>query len=321
VPVRMLWESEARRVEPSARQWRRDRVDRALCTEPLFRRRVRALLVVGVVAFGAVGTGTSVATESDRRGEGLSGPGAEAPALIPEPPALPAEPVDTPPDVGMTSPPSAPAEDHALEPEPVDDPYGRLVLGTPDAPAVPTDDPADPAEPPLGDPPGVLDEEIPPVVPAPTDTPPAEPVPPAPGTEPNLDVAPRLVHDGRELPRPQLHVRGRRESGTRRTAMANPPADAQSPVLVAEPTTVAQPAASAHSLATPAPSPPRGVPRFHVVRPGESLWSIAQTLLPPRAATPAIAAEVARLWLLNSRRIGTGNPNLLPVGVALRLRQ
>jgi Tfp pilus assembly protein FimV len=86
---------------------------------------------------------------------------------------------------------------------------------------------------------------------------------------------------------------------------------------------VAPPAAAAPAASitvAPASHPPRGIPRFHPVRPGESLWSIAESLLGGRASSPAVAAEVARLWQLNERRIGTGNPNLLPVGVKLRLR-
>jgi len=60
--------------------------------------------------------------------------------------------------------------------------------------------------------------------------------------------------------------------------------------------------------------------RFHVVRPGESLWSIATALLRPGAADDDIARKVERLWTLNERRIGTANPNLLPIGAKLELR-
>jgi hypothetical protein len=91
------------------------------------------------------------------------------------------------------------------------------------------------------------------------------------------------------------------------------------PVVVGE-IDPAPPAPAAPQLPAPAPGPPRGAPRFHVVRPGESLWSIAAALLGPRAQTVAIARQVARLWLVNERRIATGDPSLLPVGVKLRLR-
>jgi LysM domain len=60
--------------------------------------------------------------------------------------------------------------------------------------------------------------------------------------------------------------------------------------------------------------------RFHVVQPGDSLWSIAKRLLGPNASAGRIAREVNRLWTLNSSRIATGDPDLLMVGTRLELR-
>ena len=60
--------------------------------------------------------------------------------------------------------------------------------------------------------------------------------------------------------------------------------------------------------------------RYHVVRPGESLWLIAADLLDDRATVPRIAREVNRLWELNNEVIGTGRPDLLFAGTRLRLR-
>jgi nucleoid-associated protein YgaU len=57
----------------------------------------------------------------------------------------------------------------------------------------------------------------------------------------------------------------------------------------------------------------------YVVRSGDSLWSIATRLLGPRASAAEIADEVNRLWKLNRDRIGTGDPDLLPVSTELRL--
>jgi hypothetical protein len=57
----------------------------------------------------------------------------------------------------------------------------------------------------------------------------------------------------------------------------------------------------------------------HAVAAGECLWSIAVAYLPSGAPNVEIAVEVRRLWDLNSGRIHTGDPNLLPVGVVLRL--
>jgi nucleoid-associated protein YgaU len=85
---------------------------------------------------------------------------------------------------------------------------------------------------------------------------------------------------------------------------------------VAETVLVAQ--ASAPSEASESPLPDTA--RWHVVEPGESLWSIARRLLGPDASPARIAREVDRLWELNRDRIGTGDPDVLMVGARLRLR-
>jgi nucleoid-associated protein YgaU len=59
--------------------------------------------------------------------------------------------------------------------------------------------------------------------------------------------------------------------------------------------------------------------RSHVVRPGESLWSIAEDLLGGDASPARVAREVNRLWELNAARIGTGDPDLVMAGTTLRL--
>lgn len=59
---------------------------------------------------------------------------------------------------------------------------------------------------------------------------------------------------------------------------------------------------------------------WHVVRPGESLWSIARGLRGPGAGGADVGREVSRLWELNADRIGTGDPDLIRVGQRLRLR-
>jgi hypothetical protein len=63
---------------------------------------------------------------------------------------------------------------------------------------------------------------------------------------------------------------------------------------------------------------PRG--RLHRVAAGDSLWSIAERLLGPRATAAELAAEVERLWRLNRHRIGTGDPDQLPAGITIVLR-
>jgi nucleoid-associated protein YgaU len=56
-----------------------------------------------------------------------------------------------------------------------------------------------------------------------------------------------------------------------------------------------------------------------IVRPGDSLWSIAGDLAGPDASPATIARLVNRLWELNADRIGTGDPDLVMVGTVLRL--
>ena len=59
--------------------------------------------------------------------------------------------------------------------------------------------------------------------------------------------------------------------------------------------------------------------RYHVVRPGESLWLIARDLVGHDASAARVAREVNRLWALNKTRIATGDPDLLMVGTKLAL--
>ena len=60
-------------------------------------------------------------------------------------------------------------------------------------------------------------------------------------------------------------------------------------------------------------------PGVHVVRRGESLWSIAAGLLGPGAGAAEVAALVNDLWTLNAARIGTGSPDLIMAGTELVL--
>jgi Tfp pilus assembly protein FimV len=60
--------------------------------------------------------------------------------------------------------------------------------------------------------------------------------------------------------------------------------------------------------------------RAHTVVAGESLWAIASELLGGGASPAQVTREVHRLWRLNDGRIGTGDPDLLPIGTRLVLR-
>ncbi len=119
------------------------------------------------------------------------------------------------------------------------------------------------------------------------------------------------------------------------------PAGNVAPSIVSSPgssrlSTQPAPVSTSHQVAVASPSTPdensrsasgekgsgplRGRARVYVVQSGDSLWSIARTVLGSSASPARIAREVDRLWDLNSDRIGTGNPDLLMVGTKLRLR-
>jgi nucleoid-associated protein YgaU len=49
----------------------------------------------------------------------------------------------------------------------------------------------------------------------------------------------------------------------------------------------------------------------YVVRPGDTLWEIAQALLGAGASEAEIVREVARLWERNRDRIASGSPDLI----------
>lgn len=90
---------------------------------------------------------------------------------------------------------------------------------------------------------------------------------------------------------------------------------------VARPTPTAETAGRARPTAPVAAAAEQAVRgATHVVRPGESLWSIASARLGDGATPAQIAREVQRLWALNAAAIGTGDPDLIGVGVELRLR-
>lgn len=81
------------------------------------------------------------------------------------------------------------------------------------------------------------------------------------------------------------------------------------------------PAAAAAPAAVPAQAPASAKDAgYHVVQPGESLWSIAADLLGAGASNAEIANEVRRIWDLNADAIGTGDPDLVMAGQKLRLR-
>lgn len=102
---------------------------------------------------------------------------------------------------------------------------------------------------------------------------------------------------------------GRKPTAGHRAAAPASPAAPAAQVPVAAPAAVPAQA--------PAPAKDAG---YHVVQPGESLWSIAADLLGAGASNAEIANEVRRIWDLNAEAIGTGDPDLVMAGQRLRLR-
>lgn len=288
---------------------RQDRLFGVLSPEPIWSRRLRVLLAAGVLAVSVGTTTASVASEPDDQQEGVvvPGPGASSPPVGDGPgqgsggeTALPLEvdPVLTDPEADPTA--GQPEDAAPIEAAPVDDPDGGLALTDPNAPAeddAPAVDPVLPAEP---TPPGTS----------------APPAPPSGGTEDHPDSAeqaPAAKPEQRSRPR-RDHLKRR---AVRKHARENSRGEHSQPE---PPTTDVPPAYAPATDAAVAPAPQRIRGPFHVVLPGESLWSIASAILDTDASTAAVALQVRRLWRLNKEQIGTGDPNLLRIGVRLRLR-
>jgi hypothetical protein len=322
--------------------------------DALFSRRTQALLASGVLALSVGATGTSIAAERDRQQEGVVAP--EAPrdgagqvddvgsglapdTVLPIDPVLPVDPslpVDRPPVA--PSPESDDLDSAPLEHEPIRDPGADPIpriqpdRRPPGAGSNPLALP-DPSAPPV-------DEDLPL---QPSESPPSAP---APAPETSNEVSPKrmpsLVPDSppatdgpsvERRRRPLLRMPGARPAPKRRALVMSTRDDASQeqsatgatgPTGATGATESAAPAPLAAST-SPADDPPPAAPirpgaRFHVVAPGESLWSIAAGLLRPGASDARVALEVKRLWRLNADRIDTGDPDLLPVGVKLQLR-
>jgi nucleoid-associated protein YgaU len=223
-------------------------------------------------------------------------------------------------------------EGSPVDVEPVDDPDARLALPTAPKTSPP---PAD------GEPPAAPTDAVPTTPAPPGQDPVAAEPPPVPTEQPALAEAPDTD------PRSE---RGPDGAGSDRAGKQGhaPESDAKTPLPSTgpAPTEPTQPPASAvplQSQTTPAPVPaaPPAEPvvvvqanapaesappplstndRAYMVRPGDSLWSIARRLLGSDASPARIAREVNRLWELNKDRIGTGDPDLLKVGTRLTLR-
>ena len=261
-------------------------------------RRLRALAAAGVIALSCGATGTSVASEADNQDEGVStqpgapndevggGTGAETPLPVV------VEPVLGDPDPDATTEVPGGAEPPATIPLEVVAPEATGP-GTESGTEPGTESPPSPADPPTSTQPPALAPE---------------------GDGGGSSHSALIVEDQRGAPTtPRLHADTRdQERQPDGTATVPPTVD-----VASAPQPAAEPAPAPEGQ--PAEFPATGG-RLHIVQAGESLWSIAADLLNPGASATAIALQVHRLWELNKDRIGTGDPDALPIGVKLRLR-
>ena len=307
MPPRNLHRSETRAharlgFHPDCPVCRRDRLSGALSPDPAFSLRVRALLATGVLALSGGLTSTSVALEPDQQQEGAVPPGTGAPSTDQGTPG------DNDPATDDLGPGAD--EDTALTdslPGFGTQPGGSAADPDADAGPVeaePLDDPAYP-EP---------DLESSPPAPAPVQPAPAPATPP---------VAPLVQEDAPAVSDPppvrSRKPRGKREQAPGRHKLPRLPRTQAPPAPVPPAEPPAPP--PTYAAATQAAEPVRAVSGpTYTVQHGDSLWSIAARLLGPGAGAAVIADEVRRLWTLNERRIGTGDPNLLIAGTMLELR-
>ena len=260
-------------------------------------RRALALALCAMLALGGISPGAAFAAEADSEGEGGAPPGAapevEAPEFepggeetaleeLPEP--APEEEAGGTEDEGEGPPVEIEPEVEAELPPVAEEAIG-VVTGAAGGAVAPS-----------------AAEEG-----ASTEGPTYESAPPATAAP----VENQALNAPESPPAPRHTKQPQR---TEQATTESPPAPApEQPRLPAAPPPAATPVehgAAAHSLAGR---------RFHVVRAGESLWSIAKAMLPGGASNAAIAREVRRLWRLNARRIGTGDPGLIYAGTELRL--
>ena len=246
-------------------------------------RRLLALVLCAMLAFGSVMPGLALAGEADSEGEGTS-PTVE----LPLPPDFDPGGEET----GLVeAPPSGGGEEaEAVEVEPEVDtevPAGEVTSAA--AGAVAEETQTQPPPTPEASAPASEPESVPQKA--------AEPATSEPVANQSI-AAPK--REQVERPAAPAHA-----TTSEAVSPAQPEEEAPPP-----PEPVATPVDSGRHLAGK---------DSYVVRPGDCLWHIAAALLPAGADTEAIEGEVRRLWVLNEDRIGTGDPSLIYAGTTLRL--
>jgi hypothetical protein len=280
--------------------------------------RYTAALLGALLVFGSLAPPLALAKhESDTEGEGTSAPG-----------ALPGLEIGIGQESGgeetslseeSVGPEESEIEEEVPAPE-LEEPEAEAAPApAPEVPPPPETEVAVPVEP---GPPPTVTEPAPPPPPAEAPSYGVESSPPSYGPSPVPPPPSEEVVENETItgPTPAPPVATKKK--------ADRTAPAPSPEVVAEP----EPAPPAPVTPEPSPAPPAVVPstasdragslagkKVHLVASGECLWVIAAGYLPPGASNSEIAAEVHRLWRLNAARIGTGDPDSLPIGVKLRL--
>jgi hypothetical protein len=284
--------------------------------------RSTAALLGALLAFGSLAPPLALAKhEHDTEGEGTSAPGA-LPGLeigVGQDPAG----EETTLSEESLGPEESEAEEEVPAPEVEEAVPPVGVEGTPPPPAV---------EPP---PPSPEPKAVVPVEEAPA--PGTEPAPPPPAeapsygpeaSPPTYETEPSTPSATGEAVVQNETITGPIPSAPKQAKEGRNAHNSDSHGVVAEP----EPAPEVPVTPEPAPSSPALLPaapvdragsiagkKSHLVAAGECLWTIAESYLPPGASNTEIATEVHRLWRLNAERIGTGDPDALPIGVKLRL--
>jgi hypothetical protein len=323
---------------------RRERLVGVLPAEGLVSRRGQAVIAAGILAVSAAAPPVVLAAEQEQSTEGVGVPQQEPGGDAAGSPGF--DPGGESTDLPFEAPPTP----QVPAPPALDDDDAAALEGDPPTDAdAPIADPGDEQSPssletgPVDGPPAV------PEMPGPLEAPSASEVPTAP--------PPAALPEEPQAARERARAEGKspeREQETPPPEAVDAPPEPASPPHIANPPS-SSPPSIAHPPSPPTPRstapdadvdvPPRvstGEPvraapraatlavagardqarpgdRYHVVRAGESLWSIASDLLGEQATVARIAREVNHLWTLNADRIATGDPDLLMIGTRLRL--
>jgi LysM domain len=308
------------RFHPSCPVCRQERLFGTLSSEPVVSRRAQAVLAGGVLAVSSAAPGAALAVERPSQREGVAAPEEHFGGEFDDPEFDPGGETQLPYETAPVAIPLGEdevdsGEGAPLDAEPSVDVEGQLApLSEPEPLATDTPvPPADAAQPVTPAPPGAPDPSLEAVPPGP----PVQPTAPAERSERNRGTARPDRAKAKAKPK-EKEPEGGAPAMRNTTGSESVPSDttSEAPAAVA-------PSIPAAEAVAPAPEPSaRSLKnaRFHVVEPGDSLWSIAKRLLGPDAAPARIAREVNRLWSLNEARIATGDPDLLMVGTKLRLR-